>query len=432
MVAGMSEVSGTPAAEAAPTGLRDFPDFLPAVLVKELRQGLRGRMFAIPFLILQGLLMICCTERNTGLTSVFWFSVTVMLVYLLPSRNLSALGEERDANTLDTLILTRLSPWRIVWGKWSATVALIALTTVAVVPYLVVRWINCGTVLWHELLLLFLLLLLGFGLTGMLTAFSLIKSPLARNALALGAGAWIYAKVCLPASIEMTQGALPSWSVTMCVLVLTAWGGSLGLIHAGNAIAPPGFELTARRRLITLAAAAACMTIFGLSKDPFAMQAFLGVVAVGSLCELSTQSSPRERHAGWSALLTKEGWDAGTLFAAALWAAVITVPPHLIFPGAGQIAGLTFLGAVMRWTLPARMRWGIGPIVLPALLSHAVANLLTLAIPAAPETFYWLLPTIRGDNYSGTESALFWMSAAVLLAVLSLMKNRSQSPARAA
>src|SRR5687768_11447684 len=84
--------------------LRDFSDRLPPVLVKELRQGLRGKMFVIPFLVLQGLLMLSSGQGTLPQTLFFWHCLAIMLVVLLPSRNLGALGEERQANTLDTLI----------------------------------------------------------------------------------------------------------------------------------------------------------------------------------------------------------------------------------------------------------------------------------------------------------------------------------------
>jgi hypothetical protein len=55
---------------------------------------------------------------------------------LLPLRLSAALREEMGGNTMDTLVLTRLSGWRIVLGKWVATAALQVLMALTVLPYL--------------------------------------------------------------------------------------------------------------------------------------------------------------------------------------------------------------------------------------------------------------------------------------------------------
>ena len=97
-----------------PTGrLADYPDGWSAMAVREWRQGLRARTFVVPFLVLQAGLtlfgLIQLDVRNSeGVARGFWFLLLVLLSLVLPLRNLGALADERDGNTMDMLLLTNM------------------------------------------------------------------------------------------------------------------------------------------------------------------------------------------------------------------------------------------------------------------------------------------------------------------------------------
>ena len=133
----------------------DFPTWLPPMLVKELRQGLRTRGFVgavMGFQFLMAILMMGAVvgsdamapgTRATTVTVIngfFWTLLTVQLLLITPGRALASLQSEVDARSLDLLMLTRLSAWRIVVGKWSSLVAQAALLLIAMLPYCVVRY----------------------------------------------------------------------------------------------------------------------------------------------------------------------------------------------------------------------------------------------------------------------------------------------------
>ena len=113
--------------------VNDFPDKLSPMLVKELRQGLRTHTFVILFLALQGLLAlvlltagpIAAAEDSSsgstgGIVSQIVFCIYALGVLLIqPLRGISAVATEIKQNTIELMVLTRLSSWRIVWGKWS-------------------------------------------------------------------------------------------------------------------------------------------------------------------------------------------------------------------------------------------------------------------------------------------------------------------------
>ncbi len=124
--------------------LADFPDRLSPMLVKELRQGLRARVFVVPFMIMHALLALAALRMSTsgvspGSAGAMWAPLIIVVVFGLPLRNLQSLSDERELNTMDTLVLTNMSAWRIVVGKWLSTLALSALVVLSVIPYLTVQ-----------------------------------------------------------------------------------------------------------------------------------------------------------------------------------------------------------------------------------------------------------------------------------------------------
>ena len=141
---------------ALPIARADFPSWLPATLVKELRQGLRTRGFVgtfIGFQILMAILMMTVAAqasagnsaavRAVGFSTAngfFWTILTLQLLIFTPARALGSLQLEVSSRTIDLLMLTRLDAWRIVTGKWASLVAQAALLLIAMLPYGIVRY----------------------------------------------------------------------------------------------------------------------------------------------------------------------------------------------------------------------------------------------------------------------------------------------------
>jgi len=147
-----------------------FPDRLSPMVVKELRQGLRSRGFLVSFLLLQGLLVIAVliaaaaasgdgtSDAGQATTAAFWGMVGLPLLLFLPLGGLSAVRREMDQKTLDLVLLTRLSAWRIILGKWIGLVLLAVLLTLSVLPYAALRYFLGGVELAGELTALGLVL----------------------------------------------------------------------------------------------------------------------------------------------------------------------------------------------------------------------------------------------------------------------------------
>ncbi|MEY3394640.1 MAG: hypothetical protein RL346_876 [Verrucomicrobiota bacterium] len=168
----------------------DFPDRLSPMLVKELRQGLRTRAFIGVFLTLQIILGIILLGAGTTSTSdqagntisaiIFvFFSIAVIIIQ--PLRGMGALSSEIKGNTIDMMVLTRLSAWRVVVGKWSAIVSQSALMMITIIPYLILRYFFGGMNLVGEMVLILLILISSATLTAITVGLSASPSVILRS-----------------------------------------------------------------------------------------------------------------------------------------------------------------------------------------------------------------------------------------------------------
>ncbi len=127
----------------------DFPDWLSPVLVKELRQGLRTKMFTGMFITLHAVMVLMVSiwslmENQSSdsefLTGLFWTLTGFVVLLGMPSRGLTALQTEQKAQTLELVQMSELTSFRIVFGKWLAIALQTVLLVVSVLPYALLRY----------------------------------------------------------------------------------------------------------------------------------------------------------------------------------------------------------------------------------------------------------------------------------------------------
>lgn len=143
--------------------LNDFPDRLPPMLVKELRQGLRARTFVAVFLGLQlflGLIMLIATSASgmngagEMVSRIIFLFFSIAVLFVQPLRGINALHAEIKSTTLDMMVLTKLNAQRIVLGKCTAIIGQTLLLFISIIPYLILRYFFGGMNLFAELLAL--------------------------------------------------------------------------------------------------------------------------------------------------------------------------------------------------------------------------------------------------------------------------------------
>lgn len=172
----------------------DFPTWLPAMLVKELREGLRAKGFVgtlVGFQVIMTLFTIFAVAGGSGsasfglLQGAYWVMLTVQLLLITPGRAITGLQAELDTRAIDLLLLTRLTAWRVVLGKWISLLVQAALLVVAMLPYGVARYFFGSVDLAGEVKLIALL----FAGSAVITAAALWSSALPKVArVAVGIG----------------------------------------------------------------------------------------------------------------------------------------------------------------------------------------------------------------------------------------------------
>ncbi|MES2982728.1 MAG: hypothetical protein V4727_10475 [Verrucomicrobiota bacterium] len=172
----------------------DFSDRLSPMLVKELRQGLRTRAFIGVFLTLQIVLGIILLGAGTAsssdqagstISNIIFIFFAIAVIILQPMRGMGALSSEIKGNTIDMMVLTRLSAWRIVAGKWSAIVSQSALILITIIPYLILRYFFGGMNLVGEVVMLLLIFITSATLTAITVGLSASTSVILRSILPL-------------------------------------------------------------------------------------------------------------------------------------------------------------------------------------------------------------------------------------------------------
>lgn len=165
----------------------DFQDYLSPVFVKELRQGLRADRFVWPFIVVQVVALACISleylvrhvidgnSTGSGALSpvlfypLLWLTFTLVLPLTLFGSLQTELSPGRN---IELLILSTLSRWQIVIGKWLVGTALSLLMLTSLLPYWLIRYLLGG---------------IGSLATEGMIISSIICSNAAMNAVVIGA-----------------------------------------------------------------------------------------------------------------------------------------------------------------------------------------------------------------------------------------------------
>lgn len=441
--------------------LTDFPDRLSPMLVKELRQGLRTRSFVALFMTLQAILAIVLlaagatgSNDNSGqiISNIIFIFFSIAVIIIQPMRGIAALSSEVKGNTIDMMVLTRLSAWRIVTGKWFAIVSQSALILITIVPYLILRYFFGGMNLFGEIMLLSLLFLTSAALTAITVGLSASGSVILRSVLpmiALPFGAYT-TLVGLMFGMRSGGGGLAeavSLSTTesqvgvSLYLATCAYAGFFFLSMGTSLIAPYAENHSTLRRLIALvvtllAAILGSMDFTDEDALPFIFTLILCPAFTISLTEFAPPDSPtysrfaRFGPAGKLAgYFLMPGWATGVFFCALL--SLISVIPfalndsgfgddHLMY-GLICLASMLFpavLVNVLRTQGPQR----VSNYVLFLLASGVIAAILAgIAESMSSKGFLWLFLWIPPVLFALAEMARSDGAVFVAAAIMSLV-----------
>jgi hypothetical protein len=204
-------------------------DRLNPVLVKEVRQAVRGRFFRTSFMMM---LMVAGTiaafvlanldlQRASSLAQSgprFFFGMHAVFVVaaflIVPQHASRTMSSERDGRTFDALVISGLRPAQIILGKWLAAGMLLLLFLSAFAPFLVVGFTLFGLDMVLSLTLLAFTLMFSMGLS----LIGILAASVARKKSSVTMMAGIFTIACLI--------ALATW-LSFGGIVLFESGGSL-------------------------------------------------------------------------------------------------------------------------------------------------------------------------------------------------------------
>ncbi|HUF61965.1 MAG TPA: hypothetical protein VMN36_07815 [Verrucomicrobiales bacterium] len=331
------------AASTPHPALRDFPDRLSPMLVKELRQGMRTKMFTAAFIVVQAVMILIAFfsaiaagagMRAEGLSGVFWGMLVFVLIFVMPLRAFGVLSNEMRDDTMETILLTRLSAWRIVFGKWLALVTQTTLLLSAILPYVVLRYWLGGINLAVEMFWLGVIWLVSCLMTAILAGLSGQRLFLLRGALALGllVSAFAFCMMVMQLFIfgHMHDpiphtGEPAAWAYYLDWGILIVFGIYYFLDFGASQIAPESANLSVRKRLSALVATAMVLLsgLAGVGEEFYLSLSFLimAVAVVDALTEPATfvpSVYRRFLNCGWPGRLALmvfgPGWPYGFFF----------------------------------------------------------------------------------------------------------------------
>lgn len=415
------------------------------MLVKELRQGLRTNLFTSSFILLQVFMVFtvfigAAAEGNTGaISGFFWFFLITTLLVAMPVRGFSALTSELQLNTMDLLQLTRLSAWRITFGKWAALMSQTALLVISILPYIVMRYFFGGIDLIQEFLILFLTFFASALLTAIAVGFSAYRSTLLRGFILVVAGMSSFSMI-MGFSVARAFGGGSIFGST--ITSSDFWWFFLTFIIAGfyaiyflldlgaSQIAPQAENHATRKRLITLVFVVAilAMALTGVDEEvAMALAAFaLALAWIDAITERPSllpsvmQPFEKNRLLSLTKYLLAPGWHTGIFFLTA---------STLVF------LGLTFITAnpASSWSLDetALIISIIGALTYPLIFIH-------LFIPNSKQMFGMymliqvctfivaLLISLVAESVSGIGDKLFFLFPIPAVSITALNDSPGQ------
>jgi hypothetical protein len=381
-------------------------DWLSPILIKELRQGMRARVFIVSFLLLQVFLVVLVLGNVAakGDTSTldfqnhfFWVIIGFALLVMMPMRGLVAVSLEIKNRTMETIMLTRITAWRVVFGKWSALFAQSLLLVSAVLPYIVLRYFIGGDDVvsdfeWILFMLWFSGILIAAGI-----AVSALGNPVVRIVILVGIIIVIVNGVgeLVPRGIGLSK----PWEIIGWLLILGFFIPALLFELTASGIAPIAENHAVRRRLLAVLFFVASCGLVSMSGGTFEAGTVVPLLVLIGVCYYELAEKPRLvprmiqalARRGWlgriAGLFILPGWPSALLFSLFVIPTAMIIC-YLFAPPDAKTGWLlpifAVLGSVLPPILVCHLFW---PKMNQVLLMAVLYNVVLTALAAILEGF---------------------------------------------
>lgn len=104
---------------------------------------------------------------------------TIAICFLTPALTAGCVSLEKERQTLDVLLTTKMSTWQIIKGKYLSSIMLVLMLIVSGLPVMSLVYIYGGISLWQ----LFLMIMVLISMTMYLASFGVFFSALVKNTI---------------------------------------------------------------------------------------------------------------------------------------------------------------------------------------------------------------------------------------------------------
>ncbi|MEZ0298447.1 MAG: hypothetical protein ACAI35_18515 [Candidatus Methylacidiphilales bacterium] len=192
----------------------------------------------------------------------FWSFAMPAFLLILPFSGLTALNHEIKSGMTELMLMTRLTPFRIVYGAWIALAIQAVLMACTMLPFGLLRYYITGSNPVEDVLTLAALVVAGSTFSAFTVALSTVQYPLGRIA-----GAFMMLIHCLVLVMMATNNAIfrsaPMWGVPLPPpvdfgLLLVLLGGCItgtlaALGHGAMGLGSASYNVSHIARLSALA-----------------------------------------------------------------------------------------------------------------------------------------------------------------------------------
>jgi hypothetical protein len=367
---------------------------------------MRARVFVLSFLLLQMFLVVLVlanveAHNDSGAIAeqngFFWGIISFALLVLMPLRGLTSVSLEIKNRTMETILLTRLTAWRVVFGKWSALFAQSLLLVSAVLPYVVLRYFVGGNDIISDFkTILFLLWLSGIFIATSI-AVSALGSAVIRIIIVVGAIImYSYGVGELSSTGSLTGSA---WETLGWLMLFGFFIPALLFELTASSLAPVSENHAIRRRGYALLFFILACGLEKAAQSDFKVGVVIPLLVLIGICyyELSEKPRlvPRMVHAlarksllgVFGALFLLPGWPSGFLFSLLVIPSAIGISYEFLPPtsAAGWLSPIfAALGSVLVPVTICHLLWRKNNQVL---LMIVLYNILLLGIASILEGF---------------------------------------------
>lgn len=176
----------------------ELSDRLEPMAVKELQQGMRRASFVVPFIAIQVLAIAAMAAEFAkgapardlipGIGNVkmiiesgpFWITIACCVGIIMPLGGFLLMRQEVEEGNHELLLLTHLSRWKVVSGKFFTLWAVCILTLISVIPYVVVRYFIGGVEFYQEMMCALTVVAIAAAVTSGAIGVSSLKKLVSR------------------------------------------------------------------------------------------------------------------------------------------------------------------------------------------------------------------------------------------------------------